>query len=104
VDRRIEELLARQDVAAARAWIESHDAQTIANQRTIAMIPAPTFDEGQRGAWIAEKLIAIGLDDVRTDEVGNVIARYGDGAGPGIVVCSHLDTVFPGGTPVDAWT
>jgi tripeptide aminopeptidase len=104
VDRKIEELLARADVAAARAWIEQHDAQTIALQRAIALIPSPTFDEGRRGAFIAEKFLAIGLTEVHTDEVGNVFACHGTGPGPGIVICSHLDTVFPSGTPIDVTT
>lgn len=101
MDRLIAELLARPDVAAAREWIEWHDARTLSLQHAIATIPAPTFDEGRRGAFIAERLVAIGLKEVSTDEVGNVSACLG-GNGPGVIVCSHLDTVFPSGTPLKA--
>lgn len=101
VDRLIADLLGRADVAAARAWIEAHDDRTQASQRAIAAIPAPTFDEGRRGEFIADRFRAIGLRDVHTDEVGNVVACHGPGDGPGTVVCAHLDTVFPSGTPID---
>ena len=48
VERRIAALLARPDVAAARAWIESHDAATLERQCRIAAIPSPTFAEAER--------------------------------------------------------
>ena len=100
VDEQIRELLKRPDVIAARDWMEQHDADTLASQRAIAEIPAPTFDEARRAGWVAARFRDIGLTDVRTDEAGNVLARLGAGNGGGVMVCSHLDTVFPAGTPV----
>ena len=101
MESRIAAVLARPDIARARAWIEEHDKDTLATQRAIAAIASPTFDEGRRGAYVADRMLAIGLGEVQTDEVGNVFACHGAGAGPGVVVCSHLDTVFPSGTPID---
>jgi len=98
VERRIAALLARPDVAAARAWIESHDAATVERQVRITAIPSPTFAEGERGAFIAEQLRAIGLAEVRTDDIGNVTGVWGQGSGAGAMIVSHLDTVFPVGT------
>lgn len=94
-------LLARPDVAAARAWIEAQDAATLRLQRTISGIPSPPFNETARAAFIAEEMRTIGLADVHSDEIGNVFARYGDQDGSAIVVCSHLDTVFPIDTRVE---
>ena len=66
-------------------------------------IPAPPFGEQARGIAFAEKLAAIGLNDIETDAVGNVMGlRRGTGApgGPLVIVSAHLDTVFPAGTDV----
>jgi tripeptide aminopeptidase len=65
----------------------------------IQQIPAPTFDEAQRGADVAERMRALHLADVRTDTVGNVYGRRAGHAGrPGLLIAAHLDTVFPAGT------
>ncbi len=99
MDRVIEALLAREDVPVARADIERRDADTVALQRRIAAIPAPTGDEAARGRFVAERMQGVGLARVRTDGVGNVLGTLTartDGAdtGPGIVMAAHLDTVF----------
>jgi acetylornithine deacetylase/succinyl-diaminopimelate desuccinylase-like protein len=47
------------------------------------------------------RFTALGLQNVRLDSIGNVIAeRRGTGRGPTIVLSAHLDTVFPEGTDV----
>lgn len=70
----------------------------------VQAVPAPTFDEGRRAAFVAERLAAAGLPDVSIDPAGpNVVARWpGEAAGPGILVSAHLDTVFPDGTDLAA--
>src|SRR3989440_4983457 len=94
----IDTLLANERVRAARAHIERFDEVTLARQATLSAIPAPTGAEGARGARIAELFDGIGLQDVKTDTVGNVRGWYGDDGstdGDGCVVLSaHLDTVF----------
>ncbi len=87
-------LLTRPDVKAARAAIERRDAETVALQRRIAAIPAPTGEEGARGQFVAEQMRRLGLSGIRTDTAGNVIGSLGDAARPGIVMAAHLDTVF----------
>ncbi len=85
---------------AARSWIEQRDGETLELQRRIAAIPSPTFDEAARGAFIAERMRGIGLADVHVDAIGNVLGRLAGGLG-GPAICSHLDTVFESGTPLD---
>lgn len=70
----------------------------------VQAVPAPTFDEGRRAAFVAERLRAGGLPDVAVDPAGpNVVARWpGRADGPGVLVSAHLDTVFPAGTPLDS--
>ena len=63
---------------------------------TIQQIPAPTFGERRRAAFILAQFQAEGLCDVSQDELGNVYGRLpGNGMAPPLVVTAHLDTVFP---------
>lgn len=65
----------------------------------IQQIPAPTFAEAKRGEFVAQQFRTEGLDDVHTDEIGNVFARLpGRSSARPIVITAHLDTVFPFGT------
>lgn len=62
----------------------------------IQQIPAPTFEEAQRAAFIWDRFTSEGLSDVSIDEVGNVYARLpGQNSGRPLVVSAHTDTVFP---------
>lgn len=68
----------------------------------IQQIPAPTFAEGPRAAFIRDQFIALGLPDIEIDDLCNVYARLPGSAGERpAVVSAHLDTVFPGGTALD---
>ncbi|MDQ3697424.1 MAG: M20/M25/M40 family metallo-hydrolase [Gemmatimonadota bacterium] len=90
-------------VRAALDSIRAHNAWTLEQQVSICEIPAPPFKEADRGAELKRRFEALGLRDVRVDEVGNVIATRvgaGPGAGPSVVLSAHLDTVFPEGTDV----
>src|SRR5690554_616804 len=83
------------DLASARVRFQAGDASIVADQIAIAEIPAPTFGEGRRAAWMARRLTSAGLADVRIDEAGNVVGvRRGARAERPVVVCAHLDTVF----------
>ena len=67
----------------------------------ICEIPAPPFKEQKRGDYFATRFAELGLADVHTDEIGNVIGFcYGEAQAPLIVFSAHLDTVFPEHTDV----
>ena len=85
------------EVGRARAWLERFDADTLVWQRAIAAVPAPTGGERRRADAVAGKLAELGVGHTRRDAAGNLIASLGagDGAGPGVVIAAHLDTVFP---------
>jgi acetylornithine deacetylase/succinyl-diaminopimelate desuccinylase-like protein len=65
----------------------------------IQQIAAPTNAEGERAAFVAEQLRALGLGDVVQDELNNVYARLsGAQKGRALLVSAHTDTVFPART------
>jgi len=62
----------------------------------IQQIPAPTFNEDERGGFIHNCFVQEDLVDIEIDAVGNVLGFFsGEGSEPPIVVSAHLDTVFP---------
>jgi tripeptide aminopeptidase len=95
VERLVQDLAVRPDVVAARDWLARHDDEVVAWQRAIAEIPAPSGAEEARARFVAGRFEALGLADVRRDGAGNVLARFGEGPGAGVVLAAHLDTVFP---------
>jgi tripeptide aminopeptidase len=86
-------------LAPCRSRLAVGDASLVESQIAIAQIAAPTGDESERGAWIARRFASLGLSGVDIDGAGNVIGRRsGTRSLPPVVVCAHLDTVFPRGT------
>jgi acetylornithine deacetylase/succinyl-diaminopimelate desuccinylase-like protein len=71
----------------------------------IQQIPAPTFEEGPRAAFVRDRFLEEGLADVSQDALGNVYARLPGRTLPSpgtakeharpLIVSAHLDTVFP---------
>ena len=88
-------------LAPARARLAADDERVIHTQIALSEIPAPTGAEHRRGAMVAERFQSLGMRDVHTDDVGNVVASRPGATGQApVLVCAHLDTVFPEGTPV----
>jgi acetylornithine deacetylase/succinyl-diaminopimelate desuccinylase-like protein len=70
-------------------------------QIELTQIPAPTFHESQRAAFVAEQFRELGLQNVRLDEVGNVLAERSGRIPRWFVITAHLDTVVPLGVPIE---
>jgi acetylornithine deacetylase/succinyl-diaminopimelate desuccinylase-like protein len=86
-------------VAAALVWLDGRTEPVVEEAIRICRIAAPTFDEGERAAYVRGRFEALGLAEVGIDAAGNVRGRRpGTGAGPGLALAAHLDTVFPRGT------
>jgi acetylornithine deacetylase/succinyl-diaminopimelate desuccinylase-like protein len=82
-------------------FIQRDHQRTIDEQIAITEIPAPPFQEDQRGADYLRRLTELGLENVRRDSVGNVYGlRRGTGNGPTLFISAHMDTVFPPETDV----
>ncbi len=86
----------------ARIRLAAGDERTLNTQIALSEIASPTGAEGLRASEVAQRFQAMGLANVRTDDVGNVMGtRPGDTEDAPVVVCAHLDTVFPVGTAVN---
>jgi len=114
VQQEMERLAAMPAVRSAFNWLRAQEPQLAQWQMEMARIPAPSFGESARAAWLAERFREVGLDDVRIDDVGNVF-----GVHPGIIetaqsnstpasrgrryvaLSAHIDTVFPANTPLN---
>ncbi len=59
----------------------------------IQQIPAPTFSESNRAAWLAQCLRDLGIPEVRQDEAGNVLARLPGGTEAPLLITAHMDSV-----------
>ena len=62
----------------------------------IQSIPAPTFAEDQRAAYVERAFREFGLCDVNTDSVFNVFGRLPGATttGPALLITAHTDTIF----------
>jgi putative selenium metabolism hydrolase len=62
----------------------------------LVRIPSLSHHEGAVAARLADEMRSVGLDEVWTDRIGNVIGRIGSGKGPKLLLNGHLDTVDVG--------
>ena len=92
----VQEVAADAAVKAALEHLVAMEDRLIEDLIELTEIPAPPFGEEKRGVRFAEMLAEAGLDDITTDEVGNVIGRRPGRRGERVIAISaHLDTVFP---------
>lgn len=92
----LQDIFEHEKIKHAFTEIESMEESNILRLIKLTEIPAPPFKEEVRAAEFVNLLKASGLDDVRIDEVGNVIAkRPGINNSKTVALVAHLDTVFP---------
>ena len=108
IQQEIARLAALPATRAAFAWLRAEESQFAAWQLEMARIPAPPFGEAARAEWLQERFRALALEEVHTDEVGNVFgvhrARQLTKQPPPVqytALSAHIDTVFPAGTPLN---
>lgn len=87
----------RDNPAVRRAFADLSDYRPVLETAiAVQQVPAPTFDEAERSAFVLDRLQALGLSDVAVDAIGNVYGRRpGRATRPGLLIAAHLDTVFP---------
>lgn len=87
----------RPQVKSALAFIEANHENTLESQVTIAEIPAPTFHEARRAAYMASEFRRAGLADVEIDKQGNVLGWREGEIKDALVLAAHLDISFAPG-------
>jgi tripeptide aminopeptidase len=103
---RVTALAAQRPIHAAFSWMHNNPKTFMDCQAQLVAIPAPPFGEEERTKWLAVRFADAGLQNIRTDEIGNVIGFIPaadlppESSGPMVVISAHLDTVFPGHTPL----
>ncbi|WP_420631209.1 M20/M25/M40 family metallo-hydrolase [Candidatus Leptofilum sp.] len=88
-------------VQAALAQFPDAVAEIVSQAIAIQQIPAPTFAEAERAAYLAQRFNELGLQDVTLDELHNVYGRFPGSQPqnhPPVIISAHTDTVFPAGT------
>jgi len=102
-DEAVSRVAAGAPYKALVAQLDAEHDRIVQDIVTLVEIPAPPFKEAERAKAYRDMLVAAGLENVETDEEGNVMGLYRGTGAPGrplIVLAAHLDTVFPEGTPV----
>ena len=87
-------------IQAAFRNIEMREEPLVNEWIHLSEIPAPSGKEQERGHYIRRELEKLKLQNIHTDEVGNVSGIRKGSGGPTIVFCAHMDTVFPATTPL----
>ena len=85
------------------AFAEAHREETVELVKTLTRIPAPSFREEKKAAFVLEWLRKAGAEDAYIDEAGNVVYEYpkAEGeSGPAVLFMAHMDVVFPDLEPV----
>lgn len=69
----------------------------VAKTLAIQQIPAPTFHEAQRAAYLQTEFNNLGLAHVEVDDLHNVYGwlHGSNPTAPALVISAHTDTVFP---------
>jgi tripeptide aminopeptidase len=90
-------------VKAAYEYIDENNESILREWIAITEINAPSGHEQERAKYVEQLLRKYGLQSIRYDEAGNLIAlRKGTGGGPTVVFDAHLDTVFQPGLKIKA--
>jgi len=82
------------------ATMKSLAAWVIEQGLSVQQIPAPTFDERTRAAYVAGQFTALGLTDISTDALYNVYGRIPGAHAtlPATLISAHTDTIFAADT------
>jgi acetylornithine deacetylase/succinyl-diaminopimelate desuccinylase-like protein len=83
--------LEREDVTACLDWIDASEDRAVESLISLASIVSPSGQEHERARWLAERMRAIGLEDVSIDATPNVVGRIKGRSGRALVFITTLD-------------
>jgi acetylornithine deacetylase/succinyl-diaminopimelate desuccinylase-like protein len=94
VERAVANLSSTRGVRDCLAWLHRNRHWINEQQLEVCRVPAPTFLEEKRAAWMCDQLRRLGWD-AKVDRAGNVVAlEPGWREGPLVALTAHLDTVI----------
>lgn len=82
-------------IALINTYVEDHGPEMLDFLRSLIRIPSFDSQIGEVGEACAERMRALGFDEVRFDSMGNVLGRMGSGS-RSLLFDSHIDTVGVG--------
>ncbi|MCP4688405.1 MAG: M20/M25/M40 family metallo-hydrolase [Desulfobacterales bacterium] len=95
-DDAIREIYESERFKKIERFLASRFHDVVEEIKTIAGIPSPTFFESEKSNYVLSRFKALNLEEIRIDEVNNVIGKLTGEADDGIfIICAHIDTVFP---------
>jgi acetylornithine deacetylase/succinyl-diaminopimelate desuccinylase-like protein len=90
-ERPLSEALRDPSVVAALDDLTAHRGETAESLREMGAIRSPSGEEQERARWVAERMRAIGLSDVRVDSGPNAVGIIPGRSGKALVFVSTLD-------------
>jgi putative selenium metabolism hydrolase len=79
-----------------RNLVQSNREALVAFAQKLVQTPSPSGQEGDLAALVQAEMVGLDYDQVRVDEVGNVIGRVAGGSGPSLMLNGHMDHVNAG--------
>lgn len=77
-------------------YVDTNKNVILEQWKELIEIPGTSRKEEARVQWIKREMLALGLQSVEVDDIGNVIGIWpGSSEGSKIVFAAHMDTVFP---------
>ena len=95
---RIKDIATDSKIQLALSGLAERETELLDLIISVQQIPAPTFDEADRAAFVEKYFSNLGLQDVRQDRIHNVYARFrgtNSELSTPLIVSAHSDTVFP---------
>ena len=83
--------LGRDEVTACLEWIDTSEDRAVETLISLASIVSPSGQEHERARWLAERMRAVGLEDVSIDAAANVVGRIKGRSDKALVFITTLD-------------
>jgi putative selenium metabolism hydrolase len=90
------------DIQHINEYVDRHGREMVDFLRDLIRIPSYESQIGAVGAACADRMRALGFDEVRFDSMGNVLGRVGNGP-RSLLLDSHIDTVGVGDRAEWSW-
>ncbi len=89
--RELIEMLGNKNIKSSLEWIDASENRAVETLISLASIVSPSGKELARALFIAERMRAIGLQDVHVDAICNVIGRIKGRSGSAIIFINMID-------------